>query len=416
MCLRPLPLMGPFAVVAFALALFYGGPAAARDGAYSTQGDCSGLPAVRLRVAEGFCVGLAAQRLGSPRGVLPLPDGRILVTDMGRWDAKTGRLLVLTRGSSGYQVESLLSGLDRPHGLQLGPDGLVYVGEAGRVVRVDMGRRPLVAETIIDGLPTHGRHPIKNFVFGPDGALYLNRGAPSDHCEESRKASTSQGVPCAESEGDKAEAAIWRYQLAGGVWTGKVFARGLRNSTALVFDRSGNLWQGENSRDVLPDGTDSDTLPHDEVNLVRAGRHYGWPYCYDHGVVDQGFGLLNCDRYTKPFRLLPAHSAPLGMAFYEASAAPTAWRRMLLVALHGYRANGHRIIGYPLDDAGRPGRKISVLVDGWAAKRGRNPMGAPTDIRSDSEGRLWVTEDRNGTLLVVTPSGPEAGRPRVNER
>jgi len=218
---------------------------------------------------------------------------------------------------------------------------------------------------------------------------------------------------CIESEGDAAEAAIWRYQLDAGVWTGQVYARGLRNSTALAFDpRDGRLWQGENSRDLLPAPTDdAEKLPHDELNLVTSGAHHGWPYCYDDGVPDPAFGPLDCARYVKPYRLLPPHSAPLGMAVYEAAGAPPAWRRVLLIALHGYRAQGHRIIGYALDAHGMPGPTFMPLVDGWSARPGSHPLGAPTDIKQDDRGRLWVTEDRNGTLLVISPGPVEAERP-----
>jgi hypothetical protein len=95
---------------------------AARQGYQVTEGRCAGLPRLALRVAPGLCVGLAARALGAPRGVLPLPDGRLLVTDMGRWDAPTGRLLLLEPRAGAYAVRPVLKGLDRPHGLQLGPD------------------------------------------------------------------------------------------------------------------------------------------------------------------------------------------------------------------------------------------------------------------------------------------------------
>jgi streptogramin lyase len=55
----------------------------------------------------------------------------VLVTDLGRWDAPAGRLLLLSPRPGGYDVRPCSKGLDRPHGLQAGPDGQVYLAEAG---------------------------------------------------------------------------------------------------------------------------------------------------------------------------------------------------------------------------------------------------------------------------------------------
>ncbi|MEY2689369.1 MAG: hypothetical protein RL375_3568, partial [Pseudomonadota bacterium] len=346
---------------------------AAKLGYQVTDQRCGGLAKLAMRVADGFCVGLAARHLGAPRGVLPLADGRVLVTDMGRWDAPTGRLLLLEDKGTGYASRTVLKGLDRPHGLQLGPDGQVYLAQAGSILRLDMTTRPPAAVPVLTGLPATGRHPIKNFVFGPDGALYLSRGAPSDHCEEgARIERPGAHALCAQAEGEHAEAAIWRY-AGPGLSQARVFARGLRNSTALAVDpRSGRLWQGENSRDELPGAQGYvPHAPHDELNLVVPGAHFGWPYCHDRHTPDPTFGPVDCSGYQAPARLLPPHSAPLGLAVYDADQAPPAWRRTLLVTLHGYQAEGHRIIAFGLDDDALPTGDFRVLVDGWGARPGR---------------------------------------------
>lgn len=385
-------------------------PAQAAKPAYQlTEARCAGLPGLALKAAKGFCVGLAASQLGAPRGVLPLPDGRILVTDMGRWDAPTGRLLILEAGSGGYTHRVLLKGLNRPHGLQHGPDGQVYLGEADRVSTVDLATSPPAIQPRITGLPATGRHPIKNFAFGPDGALYLNRGAPTDHCEEGERTDRpGRHALCDQAEGPRAEAAIWRHAWPGAP-KGTVHARGLRNSTALAFDPVTDLlWQGENSRDVLPGARQDAQSPHDELNLVVAGGHHGWPYCHDRQTPDPSFGPVDCKAYRAPFRLLPPHAAPLGLAFYNAPQAPPAWRRTLLLTLHGYRPGGHRIIGFRLDAKGMPAQHFVPLVEGWHARPGQQPLGTPVDIKADGQGRLWVTEDRNGTLLVIAPQEDQA--------
>jgi len=69
-----------------------------------------------------------------------------------------------------------------------------------------------------------------------------------------------------------------------------VTARGLRNSMALaVHPRSNALVQAENSRDAIHrhaaslEAVEVD-LPHEELNVIVAGAHYGWPYCHDNGT------------------------------------------------------------------------------------------------------------------------------------
>jgi streptogramin lyase len=39
--------------------------------------------------------------------------------------------------NGGWQQTVLLKGLDRPHGVVQGPDGKIYVGEVGRIIRFD---------------------------------------------------------------------------------------------------------------------------------------------------------------------------------------------------------------------------------------------------------------------------------------
>lgn len=368
--------------------------AASKGDGYVTDGECAGLPAVSLKVAKGFCVGLAASKLGFPRGVLPLADGRVLVADLGRWDAGAGRLLMLTPRPGGFDVKPILTKLDRPNGLQAGPDGAVYIAEASRISRVHLDHSPPVLEPVVINLPASGRHPLKQFVFGPDAAIYVNIGSTSDHCEDG-----PAGKPCPEAERPDAGSAIWRYKFENNRWTVTAFARGLRNSMALAFGPDGTLWQGENSRDVLPGNVVSDIKPAEELNRVRAGQHYGWPYCTGLDAFDPAFGSGDCSRYAKPERLLPAHSAPLGMTFYDGTGA---LRGSLVIALHGYRSLGHRIVAYCFDKSGQPARNFDVLVEGWE-RSARQPMGAPTDIKADTRGRLWVTEDRNSTLLMLSP-------------
>jgi glucose/arabinose dehydrogenase len=155
------------------------------------------------------------------------------------------------------------------------------------------------------------RHPLSAFVFDKDGAMLVNVGAPSDQCLDPAGARVG-GDRCAEAEGADPKAAIRRYAYLGpGKWDPvfTVLARGLRNSVALVVHPSGTILQGENSYDF-----DDRWNPFDEINLIRPGRQYGWPYCADMDRETPGWaGAMDCKgaAHEKPALLLPPHAAPL---------------------------------------------------------------------------------------------------------
>lgn len=390
----------------FAVALL---PLVAAAQPYRTAGVCGGLPRVPLATAPGHCVGLVAAGLKFPRGVLPLADGRVLVAEMGSWEPRRGAVVALVPQDKGYRRVVLVDRLDRPNGLALGPDGKVYVGEVGRIVRFSPREPKPVTEPVAgEGsagrrFADDGRHPLITMVFGADRDLYVNIGSASDNCEP---AGTHPGVKdgrCPESEGESARGVIRRYRMRwpeGAVAGTEIHARGLRNSMALaVHPRTGVLWQADNARDDLrahlPGLKSDEDEPHDELNAIEGGAHYGWPYCYDAGKRAPEFPRADCARYRDPAVLLPGHAAPLGMTFVERGDGTS-----LVIGFHGYRANGHRVMTYPFDAKGRPAGSPTALVSGWSAGPGR-PLGAPVDVKADAKGRIYVTEDRNGTVLRI---------------
>jgi glucose/arabinose dehydrogenase len=87
------------------------------------------------------------------------------------------------------------------------------------------------------------------------------------------------------------------------------------------------------------------------------------------------------------------------MTYYFGSLLPE-YRGALIVGYHGYRAKGHRIAVFETDAGGLPTGKVSDLVAGWDAAEGQ-PMGAPTDLKVGADGAIYVTEDRNGTVVRI---------------
>ena len=389
-----------FAVIVAAIAAC--APARAASG-YVTEGSCAGHPrVVGLTVPAGWCVALladAASGLAFPRRVIEVSPGRYWIADMGSWEPNRGRLLEFelpaAPSSAPLTMKVIADRLDRPHGLALGPDGRVYVGEAGRLWRTSTAL-PIAAETVLDRLPNDGAHPLKEIVFGARGQLFVNVGSSSDAC---RDAAGHAPLPCPDRGGAMPRAAVYLATLSGPAFALQSFqpyADGLRNSLALAWAAPGVLLQGENSIDYR-----DESEPPEELNRLRAGADYGWPYCVGVRRAARGYeGRADCAATEPPALLWPAHAAPLQMLAVPAT-AKNEFAGQLVVAWHGYRDAGHRIVSFALDAHGVPRGPARPWISGWGAERGVRPLGTPAGILVDSAGRLLVVEDRNRTLLML---------------
>jgi glucose/arabinose dehydrogenase len=403
---------------------------------YQIKGTCNGLPRVKVSTAPGFCLGLvdAGEGMVFPRQVLALNVQQLLVIDMGGWAAENGKLYLLTRNGNRYERKTLLDGkvlpaafkklMDRPHSIQLGPDQKIWISSVKTIYSVD----PLASNILstvqirLDQLPDDGLHPLKAFIFDDQGHLYLNMGASSNNCQADGIAYRNPPRICEEGETrSDARGLIRRYNILP---DGKldpnftVFAKGLRNSVAMLWSSAHQaIIQGENARDAINKASanlDDATMPADEINIVTEGRHYGWPYCYNVGQASPEFSNFNCSNYQDPKVLLPAHSAPLGFHIYRDSLFPKWYQNRLLVALHGYREKGHRIVAFLRDDQGLPtGRPLSVVY-GWDAQ-GTQAMGSPVSLSPSPDGSLFITEDKSRKVLQLFYDSSQGDGKPVNE-
>jgi glucose/arabinose dehydrogenase len=381
---------------------------------YRTQGLCEGFPRVEIASPAGTCVALVAdERLGlrMPRRILEVAPQRFWIIDMGSWDKGRGRLLEMRTGTNPVQVRTLLEGLDRPLGLQLGPDRKIYIAEAGSIWRTPLpaaGQTPQ-RELVLKNLPNTGAHPLKEIAFGRSTKiagqaaypLYLNVGSETDSC---RNAEQKLPLPCPELNAVSPRAAIYRALFRadnGALLEIKPWAFGLRNSVAFTVLttplKEEVLLQGENSIDYPDSG-----FPPEEFNIVKKGEHYGWPYCVGLQTPARGYERrFDCKKTQKAASLWPAHAAPLAMLRAPKYAQPNVLAHKLVVAWHGHRPAGQRVMAFNSDSQGGIVGKGHVLLGGWTEKKGVRPRGAPTGLTFDHQGRLWVVEDRNKTILML---------------
>ncbi|MBC7378580.1 MAG: PQQ-dependent sugar dehydrogenase [Burkholderiaceae bacterium] len=373
---------------------------------------CGAFKPLAAQTLAGWCAGIVATReqgLRMPRTVLWMGHNgsidELLVVDMGGWEAGRGRLLQMTVNTQAGTVaaKELLAGLDRPHGLHKGPDGQVWIAEASKISRFTWasGAKP-VLQAMVDGLPAEGRHPLKEFAFGPDKAMYINAGAPSDRC--SKKSSTgADGKPaCTEMAGAKPQAVVYIARFAWPAATLQSlepFATGLRNSMGLVVHASGTVLQAENNID-LPD----EDQPAEEINKLQAGGHYGWPLCVGNKQPLPGSTATPCAQTIAPVMLMPAHAAPLHMQYSDTDFGAGKGKAGLLLSWHGYRAAGSRLVRYATQADGTPTGAPQELIHHWQVADGKDVQsGAPVGWAEDSQGQLWIADDRNRMIVLLQP-------------
>lgn len=415
---------------------------------YTISGTCDGLPRLaNLKTPPGVCVGLVADKFTFARGIAELPSGDLVMAEMGGWAVDRGAVWLLRRmPDKTYSKTRIAKQIDKPSGVAVGPDGLPYIGTPTGIFRFDPYERtndpvPRTGpfrttgdykqprfKLVVKDLPGTGRHPLARFVFDPKNpwTLYANVGSASDVCEtgQNPRPPNSYPAPCPEAEGDDARGTIRKYDLSGPdhVATGyTVVAHGLRNSMALaIHPGSGALIQAENSRDSINKHEATLTanegeLPHEELNVIVPGAHYGWPYCYDNGAPSPEYrGRVDCSNYTNPALLLPGHVSPLGLTYYNGSMFPEAYRGNLLMTYHGYRSYGHRLVMVPVDENGVPGSGEPLdIIRGWEeGAEGRERIGTPVDVLVARDGSLYLTEDKNGDVLRVVFDGAQGdGQP-----
>jgi glucose/arabinose dehydrogenase len=172
----------------------------------------------------------------------------------------------------------------------------------------------------------------------------------------------------------------------------RVYATGIRNCVGLAVGPYGDLWCSTNERDSI-----GDDVPPDYITRVREGAFYGWPWYYVGGNEDprhKGERPDLKDKVTVPDVLLQAHSASLGLTFYNGTQFPAEYRSNLLPPKHGSwnrsKLTGHKVIRVIMRDGVPTGEyedfATGLVVNGTSAW-GR-PIPHVPSLRSRA--RAWV--------------------------
>lgn len=336
-----------------------------------------------LRLPAGFSLEVFAKDLPGARVIVKDKFGNYWVSQPGEG---TVSVLQMNEGQVTAQ-QSVFRELNNPHGLALDPNNplALYIAEENKISRVGLYSDGGL-EKIAD-LPAGGGHYTRTIEFGPDGRLYVSIGSSCNVCRES----------------DTRRAAILSMNKDGS--DVREVATGLRNSVFFTWSEvDGRMWATDNGRDLL-----GDNLPPDEVNIIEAGKFYGWPFCYGAKVHDSKFDASQAakDRCatSMPTKIdIPAHSAALGLAFIpESTAWPQDYWHDLLVAYHGSwnrsEPTGYKIVRWKLDAKGNVEGSEDFLT-GFLG--GGEAIGRPVDIMVEPGGVIYVTDDKAGVIYKVS--------------
>ena len=339
----------------------------------------------KLRVPPGFKVTYYAADVSGVRFMAIGPGGALYATQPGK-----GRVIRLADANhDGYAdgVETVVEGLNQPHGLAF-HKGALYVANTDGVVKVAVGANGLASgkPEYVNHYSSGGGHWTRTIVFGADSAMYVSVGSTCNICVEQ---STDR-------------AAVLRFNEDG---SGKrVFASGLRNAVGVaVHPTTGEIWVSQNERDnISPDHQD---LPPEELNILKDGGDYGWPYCYGNRLPNPEYkDAARCAATIAPALEMQAHSAPLGISFLaRATKFPAEYRGDLLVAFHGSWnrdvPTGAKVIRVRVTN-GKP-TGASDFITGWQGADGKR-WGRPVDIVVAADGSVLVSDDGSGAIYRVT--------------
>ncbi len=352
----------------------------------------------QLKVPDGFHVtkfaeGLSSklpsesgQALGGPRMLAVGPDGTIYVT---RRDP--GDVLALRDSKNAGKADekkTVVKDLPGVHGIAL-HDGKMYLCTVHELFVCDMKDGAVgKPKKLLDDLPKGGQHPNRTLGFGPDGMLYLSVGSTCNCCIEK----------------DPENATILRAQPDGS--GRKIFAKGLRNTVGFAWHpASKQMWGMDHGIDWL-----GDDEPPEELNLLEAGKDYGWPFVFgDRKTIPleshPKVGKLKdyAAKTIPPVLNYQAHSAPIQMAFYTGTQFPKDYHHDAFVAMRG-SWNRKPAVGYEVVrikfDKGKP-LQFQKFLTGFLIEDGQAYFGRPAGLAIAADGALLFGDDVHGIIYRV---------------
>ena len=367
----------------------------------------------------GFAVAEYAGQMKSPRWIYVAPNGDVLVAESSTLPKSTLMKVVAKldldksrslRSESANRItlfrDTNKDGKPDVHTTFLAnlkqPFGMLIIGKFFYVANTDgVLRFPYQpGATKISGtgqrilaLPASGynNHWTRNLLASPDGLkIYVTVGSGSNVQEhgaenEVRRANILQINPDGSGE--------------------KVYASGLRNPVGLGWaPGTTTLWTAVNERDEL-----GDELVPDYLTSVKEGGFYGWPYAYYGPNEDPRRKGERPDLVKKtlvPDVPLGAHTASLGLAFYDKTAFPTKYRNGAFIGQHGSwnrtAFSGYKVVFVPFANGKPSGPPEDFLTGFLAGGDSKDAYGRPVGVTTLPDGSLLVADDAADKIWRVS--------------
>lgn len=319
---------------------------------------------------------IVGDNLEIPWEIVPLPDGRILVTE------RPGRVVILGKGEIFKVEEAEHTGEAGLLGAVLSPDFsedkhiyIYYTYRSGNGLFNRVSRFVLEDDTlkdeefILEGIPGSRFHNGGRIKFGPDGKLYVTTG-------DAQETSLSQNV-------DSLAGKILRMNPDGSApednpfENSLVYAYGLRNPQGLSWHPvTGDLYasdHGPNSQD--------------ELNHILPGKNYGWP-------------IVTCtasdERFEDPLVCYSEYTmAPSGVAFLL-------WDELIESPLYVAGLRGNMLMRLDLNDEGTLIRREELFTDLGRIRTVIYHEGSLYIATNNRDGR-GVPKDKDDVIIKITP-------------
>jgi len=341
----------------------------------------------QLKAPTSFTVTKFADNLGKPRMLTVGASGAVYVTSR---DAGTVTLLRDTNNDGVADQRQVVANIKSIHGLTIN-SGKMYLVSIYDVYVANINGDGTLTEPqrIMTGLPDAGQHPNRTIAVGPDGKLYITVGSTCNACAE----------PNVEN------ATILQANIDGS--GRKIFASGLRNTIGFGWHpQTKELYGFDHGIDWL-----GDEQQQEELNVIKQGGFYGWPYIYGDGRYNPHPRPMGDTTYaqilaktTLPTLQYEAHAAPLGMIFYTGSQFPTEYQNDAFVAMRGSwnrtKPSGYKVVRIHFEN----GKPVSSqdFVTGFLVDNNQSQFGRPVGIATYTDGSVLFSDDNNGIIYRVS--------------